>query len=421
MAEPLASIPPGSLWSALVGRDRERALLRERLAVALGGQGSLVLIGGEAGIGKTALAEALAFDARAEGALVLVGRCYDLTETPPYGPWLETFAGYAAARAALGLPRLPAALAPGGVARGLASQAALFEQVRAFLAAVAAEHPVVLLLDDLHWADPASLDLLRAVGRTLGGAPLLLLATYRGDELTRRHPLYPLLPALVREARVARLDLRPLDDAEVRALVAARCALPQHDEARLVAYLKRHAEGNPFYLGELLRTLEEERLLHPAAGGWALGDLARARVPPLLRQVIEGRLARLGEEAQRLLTIAAIIGQEAPLDLWAAVAGAAEEALLDVVERAAEAHVLAETPDGTRARFVHALIREALYEGLRPSRRRVWHRRAGEALLPLPSPDPDAVAYHLCQAGDPPGRPSGSSRPASGRSAPTPG
>src|SRR5207248_1640082 len=158
-----------------------------------------------------------------------------------------------------------------------------------------------------HWADPASLDLLRFLARQTAAPPALLLATYRADELARRHPLYRLLPTLVREGRAARVDLRPLEDeAAVRALVAARYAL----------------------------------------------------------------------------------------------AGAGEAALLDAVERATEAHLLAETPDGG-LRFAHALIREALYQGLTLVRRRAWHRAVGEALVRERAPDPDAVAHHLRQAGDP--------------------
>src|SRR5437763_5242950 len=201
-----ASAVPASLDDErphmLVGREREQALLAKHLASALAGRGSLVLIGGEAGIGKTALAEALAHEAAAHGALVLVGRCYDLTETPPYGPWLDLFARYTPTG---DLPPPPAPFAERGTLGEVPSQAALFAQVHDFLAALAARRPLVLLLDDLHWADPASLDLLRSLARPLEPMPLLLLATYRADELTRRHPLYQLLPTLVREAHAARL------------------------------------------------------------------------------------------------------------------------------------------------------------------------------------------------------------------------
>jgi predicted ATPase len=393
MADPAGITGSTDDQPPLVGRDREQAVLRERLAAALAGRGGLVLIGGEAGIGKTALAEALLAEAAEQGALVLTGRCYDLSETPPYGPWAEAFA------------RLPVDLdgshlpAPLGQGARPASQAALFAQARDCLAA-AARRPLVLLLDDLHWADPASLELLRYLARQAATLPLLLVASYRPEDVARGHPLYALLPALVRESRPTRLDLPRLTDEAVWALVAARHPLPEAGAARLVGWLQGRAEGNPSYLGELLRALAEEGLLRPADGAWTLGDLSHVRVPPLLRQVIEGRLARLGEEARGLLAIGAVLGQEVPLALWAAVAGAEEEALLDLVERGGAARVLAETPEGTHARFVHALIRETLYEGTPPSRRRGWHRRVAEALAGVPAPDPDAVAYHFRLAGD---------------------
>jgi DNA-binding CsgD family transcriptional regulator len=376
----------------LVGREREQAALRAALDAALAERGSLVLIGGEAGIGKTALAEWLLAEAAGAGALALVGRCYDLAETPPYGPWAEALAPVPRYES-----RPPVPDFGGG---GATSQAALFAQVRDYLVALAARRPLVLLLDDLHWADPASLDLLRSLARGLADAPALVLATYRVDELTRRHPLYALLPLLVREARAERLDLRPLDEAALGALVRARHALAADDEARLVAYLAARSEGNPLFAGELLRTAEESGALGPG-GGWRLGDLAATGVPPLLRQVLDARLDRLGEDARGRLAVAAVIGQAVPLGLWAAASGAPEDDLIAVAERAIAAGLLAETPDGAGVRFAHALIREALYEGLGGLRRPGWHRRAAEALAGGPDPDPDAVAYHFQRARDP--------------------
>ena len=378
--------------SLLVGRDRERAALRAHLAAALTGRGGLVLVGGEAGVGKTALAEDLLRDAATQGTQVLVGRCYDLTETPPYGPWVEAFA-----RAPHGDGRLAP---PDFSGHGVTSQVVLFAAVRDHLAALATGRPLVLLLDDLHWADPASLDLLRVLARGLADRPLLLLATYRADELTRRHPLYTLLPLLTREAHAARIALQPLGDDDVRALIRARHALSAADEDRLVAYLQGRAEGNPLYAGELLRTLEEAATLRADGPGWALGDLARAGIPPLLQQVIAGRVARLGPEAEDLLDLAATLGQAFPLALWAAVADVAEDELLPTLERAVAARVLDATPDGAGARFAHALIREALYARTLAPRRRRWHRRAAEVLATLPGSDPDLVAAHFQQADD---------------------
>jgi DNA-binding CsgD family transcriptional regulator len=381
----------------LVGRDREQTVLHERLHSTIAGQGNLVLIGGEAGIGKTTLAEDTCHEATEQGMLVLIGRCYDLTETPPYGAWIELFARY---RPIDDLPPLPDAFARRGTVGDVASQVALFQQVLDFFTALTETRSLVLLLDDLHWADPASLDLLRFLARSAPTLPLLIIGTYRADELTRRHPLYQLLPILARETTAARIDLKRLEQADLRALVTFRYALSEADTSRLVAYLQARSEGNPFFLGELLRTLEAERALQRIDTRWSVADLSRVRVPLLLRQVIDGRLARLDEEVQSLLASAAVIGQDIPLTLWTAVAEADEEQVVAAIEQAAEAHLVVEAADGRGIAFIHALIREALYEGVMPSRRRVWHRKVGEVLAARSNPDPDAIAHHFQQAGD---------------------
>ncbi len=160
------------------------------------------------------------------------------------------------------------------------------------------------------------------------------------------------------------------------------------------------AEGNAFFTTQLLRALEDEGALRRGDGGWALGDLATVGLPAPLRQVLDVRVDRLGEAARDLLAVAAVIGQEVPLTLWAAVAETDEDGLLDTIVRAVDARLLAETPDGAGVRFAHALIREALYEGTLALRRRRLHRRAGEVLAALSTPDPDAVANQYRRAGD---------------------
>jgi predicted ATPase len=235
----------------LVGRERELGVLRQRLDAALAGYGSLVLIAGEAGIGKSALADAMCQEAEEQDALVLTGRCFDLTETPPYGPWLYLFSRY---RPSDPLPPHPTPFAQSGVVGEVASRATLFNSVLDFFRAVSDQTPLVVLLDDLHWADSASLDLLRFLAQSLATLPMLLIATYRSDELTRRHPLYSLLPLLVRESHAERIDVRALTDADVQYVVAVRYRLPNTDTDLLVTYLRERAEGNPFFVSELLRT-----------------------------------------------------------------------------------------------------------------------------------------------------------------------
>ena len=381
----------------LVGRERERNLTHAQLSAAIAGQGGLVILSGEAGIGKTTLAEDVCQEASCAGALVLVGQCYDRTETPPYGPWIELLEQFRA------LPdRSPAlcTIAEPNLSHS-SSQAALFHEMREFLVAIAREQPLVIVLEDMHWADDASLDLLRVIARQLVSLPILLLVTYRSDEVIRQHPLYRLLPLLVREALAVRIDLSLLDNDDVSTLIQHDYQLPTDDAIRLADYLQTRAEGNPFFLGELLRSLEGTVLLRTTAGNWKLGELSRIQVPMLLRQVIDARVARLGKEADALLAIAAVIGQVVPLTLWATVAATTEEALFQLLERAINAHVFDATADGLAVRFSHALIREALYEGVLPPRRRAWHREIGEVLASQEeTSEPDAIAYHFTHAGD---------------------
>jgi len=259
---------------------------------------------------------------------------------------------------------------------------------------------VVLLLDDLHWADAASRDLLRFLSQSVGVLPILIIVAYRSDELSRQHPLYHLLPTLEREAHAVRLDLRPLSPDAVHALVARRYPLTDADADRLVAYLFERAEGNAFFTLQLLRALEEEDVLRRTESAWSVGDLDQVRLPVAVLQVIDGRLLRLDEETQRLLAIAAVIGHEVPLSVWAAVSARDEDRLAEVLEQAIAARVMEAMPDGTRVRFVHALMRQALYERLLPPRRRRMHLAVAEILRTSGIPDPDAVATHFRQAGD---------------------
>jgi DNA-binding CsgD family transcriptional regulator/tetratricopeptide (TPR) repeat protein len=256
-------------------------------------------------------------------------------------------------------------------------------------------------MEDVHWADTESLDLLRFIARQLAAAPILMLITFRNTVISRSHPLHRLVPLLVREALAVRIDVSPLTNDAIRALIDDAYRLPAESAIRLTNYLQQRSEGNSFFVVELLRSLEGNVLLPTAGGHWALGPLDQSGIPTLLRQVIDQRLSKLGDEAEALLAIASIIGQVVPLDLWETVSGVSDSALLEVVEHAIEANVMDATPDGTAARFTHALIRDSLYDSVLPPRRRAWHRQVGETLASLgAAADPDEIAYHFRQAGD---------------------
>lgn len=393
----LASRPAAG--SLIVGREREQARLDDLLRQAGDGHGNLVLVSGGAGIGKTLLVEELARSAIEQGALLLSGHSYDLTTPPPYGPWIAILR---AAGAGPDMTPAPDLLSNDVQFDGLrsADQMAMFESVLAYLDGLAGGQLLLLVLEDLHWADQTSLQLLHFIGTHLSQRRIILVATYR-DEMSRQHPLSLALPAFVRDCRAERIELRPLSEPATQALVTARYQLRDHDRRELTAYLQNRSEGNPFFINELLHTLETEAVLTRAVDHWELADLSRVRVPALIRQVIDGRLDRLGPEVRPALEAAAVIGPEAPIDLWCAVSGLDEVELIGQIKRVWDTHLLTETSDGVGVRFSHAMVRQALYEGLLPPERRRLHLRTAETLLAGSRPDPDEVANHLQRAGDP--------------------
>ena len=390
-----------TLTAPFVGRTRELAIMHTRLAAVAAQHGGLVLIGGDAGIGKTALVATLARTAVARGCRVLVGHCYDITPPPPYGLWLDLFAGHDAQ--SLPIP-LPAAFAHVAAPAEIAAEATMHAQLRQWLVAVtvaAPQTPLVLVLEDLHWSDSASLDLLRALARAIASLPVLILATYREDAFDRTHPLYLLLPRLIRETDAARITLRPLLLTDVYALVTPRYGLPEEEAMRLARYLQNRAEGNAFFIMELLYALEDGGVLSDTAGIWRVGDLSSVIIPSLLRQITDERVSHLGPRAHTLLESAAVIGGDIPLVLWARASGEDDEAVIALAERATAAHLLTSNADGTAVRFVHALVRDTLYVAIPLTRRRALHRAVADVLIARATADPGTVAVHLQAAGDP--------------------
>ncbi len=383
---------------SIVGRVREQDRLHERLVATMAGRGGIVLLGGEAGIGKTTLVEDIGREAIEFGFRVLSGYCYDLTMTPPYGPWRDVLRTVASPNTS---PLLTMLAATGYECGDALGKEEFFEQIHDELRSMTAEQPLLVVLEDLHWSDPASLDLLRFLARRLRDIPLLFVVTYRDTELTRHHPLFHTLPLLIREAGGERISVRRLTADEIGALVAGRYPLSSSDEIRLVEHLQDQADGNPLFIGEILRTLEEEGFLTMAPGGWVLGALDQVPVPQLVVHVIEGRLERLSDDDRTLMQIAAVIGHVAQVDLWQSVARVTEKQLLALIERGIDAYLLESTGDNATVRFVHALVRKAVHDGIVPVQRRLWHRQIAEHLINLSSYDPDVIARHFQQAVDP--------------------
>jgi DNA-binding CsgD family transcriptional regulator/predicted negative regulator of RcsB-dependent stress response len=383
----------------VVGRDRELAALHNDLDAASQGNGRLVLVSGEAGIGKTALLTDLARMAEKRGLLVLSGAAYDHESTPPYGPWFDLFETYPGSDE---LPEPPGWLRVAAPGAALESQETLFHEVHQLLASAASTVPLLIVLEDLHWADRGTLEMLRYVARRVHRLPILLAVSCREKDLSGDMPLFHLLPALIRESGAKRVQLERLDKVAIHQFVAQRYALAPDDRDRLTGYLHAHAEGIPLFIHELLREMADERVLARNNDGWTVGRLDTVPVPSLVRQMIEARLRRLDEDVRALVSVAALIGHEVSYNLWRQVSDTDEAVLERVIDVALAADILVQQPGGTLA-FSHALVREALQARLILPRRRNLHRRTAEALMERPGQDQNSstIAYHLRQARDP--------------------
>jgi hypothetical protein len=403
-----------------VGRDAERVQLAEAWTRARDGQRQLVLLGGEPGIGKTRLSLEFARGCADQGT-VLTGRC-DEDALVPYQPFVEALSWYARACPEPHLRRVLAAAGGGGElghfvpdfltrvpdlppptpmnAQG--QRFRLFETVNALLAAASHSFPVLLFIDDLHWADKPTLSLLRHLVRGSDPAALCVLGTYRESEVGAGHPLAELLADLRREQGVARISLSGLDGRSLTALVETLSSSTETSPT-LVRQLTESTGGNPFFVGEMLRHLGETGAL---TRGQDVNPRTAATttigLPEGVREVIVRRVTRLGEECARILTLAAVLGREFDLVTLAALSDRSEEELLDALEEAQRAQLVDESPGRPgRYSFHHALIRDTLYNGLAASRRIRFHRRAGEALEQMAgqgdAPLAD-IAHHFVQA-----------------------
>ncbi len=405
----------------LVGRDAELAQLRELWGRAVQGNGHLALIGGEAGAGKTRLARELAVYARLAGAVVLSGGCYEFEATTPYLPFVEalrrwvhdapaaelerTLGDQAAVLARLA-PELEARLGPLAPAAALApheERLRLFDHFARWLQAVAAPRGALLLLDDLQWADQGTLQLLHYLLRNLGTAPLLALATFREEEVGPEHPLGVLLAELNRERLSTRVHLGRLD-AEATGAVLAALFGQDSVSGELTAAVYRESEGNPFFVEETVKGLIDQGIIYRRDNEWFRDEGAEIRLPEGVRAAIARRLERLSAGCRDALQTAAALGKSFRFGDLAVVGIAGEEALLDALDEARRSQLVEEEGGEDRFTFTHDKIREVLYAGMNPIRRRRLHLRVGESLLaswgPAAARHAEALAHHFHEGGD---------------------
>lgn len=385
VALPSVLAPRGS--SAFVGRERELAALREAWLQARGGSRRLALVAGEPGIGKTRLLSELARGAQAEGA-VLYAACQE-EALVSYQPFVEALRQAGAA--------LPEAAEPAGDPE--TRRFLLFEAVAALLADLAARQPLLLVLDDLHWADRATLHLLRHLVRAPQQVALLIVGAYREAEVDGEHPLTGLLADLRRERLFERLSLDGLDADGVSELIALHAG---HEASTgLVGTVHAHTEGNPFFVEEVMRHLIETGVLFERGGRWSSALTPdEIGVPEGVREVLGDRLGRLSEECRAVLAAAAVLGRGFRFETLAAMKPAEEEALITALEEAVAAQLVIETDGSGAHEFTHALVRETLYARLGAPRRQRLHAAAAAAIETVEGEAPvAALALHQRLAG----------------------
>ena len=371
---------------------------------------------GEPGIGKTRTAQELATYAGLRGAQVLWGRCYEEQGAPPYWPWVQAIRSYVRdidpeqLRSDMGAgaadiaevvsdvrEQLPGLDAPPQLDSPEQARFRLFDSITAFLKSAGRRKPLVLVLDDLHWADHPSLLLLEFVARELANARVMVVGTYRDMELSRQHPLSQTLGQLTRERLFQRVLLRGLDREDVGRFIELASGMTP--SAGMLEAVHRQTEGNPLFVTEVVRLLVQEGELTLDRAGQR--DSWSVRIPEGVREVIGRRLDRLSERCNETLTLASVVGREFTLEQ---ISPLIEDMTGDrLLEEALAARVIEELPHSVgRYQFTHALIQETLAGELSITRRVRLHARIAETLEELYGDDADAhaaeLAHHFAEA-----------------------
>lgn len=399
----------------LIGRDREMSELKTALGRAVAGRGHVFLVSGEPGIGKSRLLDELAAEARQHEVTVLTGRCWEAGGAPPYWPWVQALrtyvrdrsaeevvaeAGAGAALLAQLIPEIQEHVAdvaepPSSGGDPEAARFRLFDSVAVFLTNGSRGRPLLLALEDVHAADEPSLLLLRFLSSVIADIPLLLVATFRDTELDGTRSA--LLAEVARQPGASAIVLGGLSEGDVRRFVGATAGVAP--PAGLAPLLYAETEGNPLFVGEIVRLLAQQGRLDrlPETTSWRLS------VPAGIEAVVLTRLSYLSERGGSLLAVACVLGREFDFAVLERVAGLDRGEVLAAVDEAISARLVSEVPGMLgRFRFGHVLIREALYKQLSVGERSRLHERAGLTLEVVHRddllPHLSEIAHHLFEA-----------------------
>lgn len=400
----------------MVGRKKEFEDARAAWKKAAAGDGQLLLISGEPGIGKTRLTREISTHADVTGGQVFVGASYAEGDTP-YAPFRQILREALSGKNTqeIDLPDFVLAdllfLAPDLRSRYPESitnqskdlqieQQSLFENFAIFINKLSEQAPLLLVLEDVHWADSGTLYLMRYLARNTRKQRVMITPTYREVELDEARPLHEVLLDIERENLAARIKLSRLTRDQAQDMLAAMFAEDIPDE--ILNGIYRETEGNPFFIEEVCKALVESGKFYYQAGEWHSPDMAELGIPQSVRVAIQSRLGKLPKDVQDILRQAAFLGREFNFETLALAAELDEDTLIDGLESAERAQLIEEleSKEPITFAFVHALIPTTLVEGVRTLKRRRLHRRAANAIEALHPDDLEALAYHFLEAGE---------------------
>ncbi|MHB0856189.1 MAG: protein kinase domain-containing protein [Anaerolineae bacterium] len=431
-SQDLGSDPAIDAPLALVGRGPEMAKFEDLLDRTVSGSGRLALIAGEAGIGKTRLAREVQCLARSKNVLPLVGDCLYGDAPNPYAPFVEILRAYKAQVGQIELSREPgsledhlaAAIASADAVMGLTAgesaasawqsqgspqegQLHAFERLCDLLQLASRQRPLLMVLDNLQWASPTTLQLLHYLARGLRGARVLIVGLYRPEDVlpdaAGAHPLRDTLRRMSREHLYDEITLSALSQEDIGRL-ASQVLRVADLESEFVGLLSRECEGSPLYLLEMLHLLREQGALEQVDDHWELAAaLAELDIPPSVVDLVMRRVERVGREDRELLEWAAVVGQRVDVPLLATLLG---ESPIAVMRRlyALEQHFALLVSDDAGFIITHEKVREVLYEQIPATLRREYHRMVGESLEERVVGDPGALVFdlarHFAQSGE---------------------